>query len=195
MMRVEAFRRVGGYNAALIAGEEPELCLRLRRQGGMILRADADMTVHDMAMTSFGQWWNRSTRAGHAYAEGCAMYGRAPERYWWRETRSILFWGILVPLVVLGLIWPTRGLSLGLLGGYWLLYRRTYRYYAVQRSWPEADARLYARWIVLHKFPEAVGLLRYWIGRLCGKPNTLIEYRDRVRGGNGMVHLSSADKQ
>ena len=136
------------------------------------------MAVHDIAMTRFTQWWNRSTRAGAAYAEGYAMYGMGPERFRWRETCSIVFWGILVPLAVLGLAWPTRGLSLVLIGAYWLLYRHTYRQYAVQRSWPKDDARLYARWLVLHKFPMAVGFIRYWVGRLRGRSPALVEYRD-----------------
>jgi hypothetical protein len=64
-----------------------------------------------------------------------------------------------------------------LLAGYPLLYRRTCRYYTVQRGWPLANARLYAAWIVLAKFPHAAGLIRYWLGRLSGKRSPVIEYR------------------
>ena len=42
-----------GFNATLIAGEEPELCLRLRQKGWEIWRLDAEMTLHDAAMTKF----------------------------------------------------------------------------------------------------------------------------------------------
>ena len=42
-----------------------------------------------------------------------------------------------------------------LLGGYLPLYHQTRRYYTVQRGWPRANARLYAFWIVLAKFPQA----------------------------------------
>src|SRR5262249_30270274 len=38
MMRVPALRQVGGYRASLIAGEEPELCTRLRGAGWKVLR-------------------------------------------------------------------------------------------------------------------------------------------------------------
>src|SRR5271157_5418493 len=31
MMRVEAFRQLSGFNPSLIAGQKPELCIRLRR--------------------------------------------------------------------------------------------------------------------------------------------------------------------
>src|SRR5262245_32426939 len=33
MIRLDAFEEAGGFNPAVIAGEEPELCLRLRRNG------------------------------------------------------------------------------------------------------------------------------------------------------------------
>ena len=180
MMRVEAVRRVGGYDPAIIAAEDDELCLRIRRAGWKVVRLDAEMTLHDMAMARFGQWWRRSTRAGHAYAEGSAMYGHTPERHFVRETRSTIFWGIFLPMLILGLAWPTRGISLLLLAGYLVLYWRTRRYYITQRGWPPANAGLYAAWIVLAKFPQAVGLIQYWRGRLSGKRSQLIEYRGFV---------------
>ena len=112
------------------------------------------------------------------------MYGRSPERHFVRQTRSAIMLGIVVPLLVLGLAWPTRGLSLLLLACYWVSYHRTYRHYAVQRGWPAADARLSARWIVLAKFPHALGVIRYWLGRLSGQRSPVIEYRGSVPSGD-----------
>src|SRR5207248_7579001 len=80
MMRVKAVRATGGYRAALIAGEEPELCLRLREAGWKVLRLDAEMTLHDAAMTRFGQWWKRAVRAGHAFAEVSWLHRTSPQR-------------------------------------------------------------------------------------------------------------------
>ena len=136
VIRVEAFRRVNGYDPSIIAAEDDELCLRIRREGWLILRIDAEMTLHDMAMTRFGQWWMRSVRCGHAYAEGSARYGDAPDYHFVRETRSALFWGFLVPLLALGFAWPTRGVSLFLLGGYAALFWRTQRYYSRREVGP-----------------------------------------------------------
>jgi cellulose synthase/poly-beta-1,6-N-acetylglucosamine synthase-like glycosyltransferase len=177
MVRAEAFRAVGGFDPTIIAAEDDELCLRLRARGGTIVRLDAEMATHDMAMTRFAQWWRRSVRTGHAYAEGTALHGRTPERHFVRQTRSAVFWGLAVPALALGLAWPTRFLSLALLGGYLVLHRKTRRYYEVQRGWPRGDAGLYAAWIVLAKFPQALGLLRYWAGRLSGRRSGVIEHR------------------
>ena len=127
LVRASAFRAVGGYDPALIAGEEPELCVRLRKAGWKVERLDAEMTVHDAAMTRFGQWWRRSVRAGHAYAEGAAIHGAPPERHWVRESRSNWFWGLGLPAAAAASAWPTGGLSLALLGGYAALWHRVRR--------------------------------------------------------------------
>ena len=118
MMRVEAFRQVEGYRDDLVAGEEPELCVRLRAKGWRIWRLDAEMTLHDAAMTRFGQWWRRTMRAGFAYAEGVRLHGAPPERHWLRESRSAWAWGAVLPLSLIVLMvlfgpWAACG---------WLLY-------------------------------------------------------------------------
>ncbi len=100
LMRVAALQQAGGYRDTLIAGEEPELCLRMRARGWRIWRLDAEMTLHDAAMLRFGQWWRRSQRAGFAYAEGMRLHGATPERHWVREGVSALAWGAGLPLAV-----------------------------------------------------------------------------------------------
>jgi len=87
LIRMAALDAVGGYDPALIAGEEPEMCVRLRARGWRIRRLDAEMTLHDAAMTRFGQFWQRMRRSGHAYAEGAALHGAPPERHCVAETR------------------------------------------------------------------------------------------------------------
>lgn len=89
MIRGKAFDQVGRFNGAIIAGEEPELCLRLRRVGLKIMRLDEVMGWHDAAMTRFGQWWKRMKRGGHAYAEGAAMHGGSVDRYCVRDCMRI----------------------------------------------------------------------------------------------------------
>lgn len=97
LMRRAAVAGVGGYRDDLIAGEEPELCLRLIRAGWQVWRIDAEMTLHDAAMTRVAQWWRRTRRAGHAFAEGAHLHGAGPERHWVAETRRALIWGAGLP--------------------------------------------------------------------------------------------------
>jgi len=64
MMRADAFGQANGYRDDLIAGEEPEICVRLRAVGWKIWRLGEEMTLHDAVMTRFSQWWNRTKLSG-----------------------------------------------------------------------------------------------------------------------------------
>lgn len=176
MMRVEAFQQVGGFNPTLIAGEEPELCVRLRQKGWKIFRLDAEMTLHDAQITQFGQWWKRSLRAGHAYAEGAWLHGHEPERHWVKESRSIWLWGLFIPFLAIALALPTRGLSLLLLLGYPLLSYRIYRYMQ-PRGFAAKDTAFYAISCMLGKFPQVQGQLQFHLNRLLKRGNVLVEYK------------------
>ena len=175
LMRVAALREVGGYRASLIAGEEPELCLRLRAAGWGVLRADAEMTLHDAAMTHFGQWRRRAMRAGHAFAEVSWLHRSSPLRIWARETRSNWFWGLMLPALALALAYWTSGLSLLLLLVYPMLGLRIY----IRRR-READRKAavwYAAACVVGKFAQVVGQMTYHYHRLLSRPSPLIEYK------------------
>ncbi|MGG6240266.1 glycosyltransferase family 2 protein [Nodosilinea sp. AN01ver1] len=176
LARVEAIKAVGGYNPKMICGEEPEMCIRLRQKGWRIQRIDADMTLHDAAMTRFGQWWKRSIRGGWAVAEGKAMYGDSAEVYMVKEDKSGWLWGAIIPAVAVALAWPSRGVSLVLLLGYLVLGWRIYKYRRGQGDLP-GHARIYAFFCTLSKFPQALGQGRYWLNRWRNKPATLIEYK------------------
>ena len=175
MARAASFRAVGGFNPDIIAAEDDEFCLRLRRAGGKIVRLPVEMGNHDIAMTRFSQWWRRSVRTGHAYAEGAARHGRSEDRHFVPQLRGAILWGLALPAAALGLAWPTRGLSLGLLAGYPLLYHRIARYWR-RRGGTPADARLYAASCVIAKFPHAQGAVRYLYRRLARRPARIIEY-------------------
>jgi hypothetical protein len=176
LMRVSALRAAGGYREDLIAGEEPELCVRLRANGGRILRLAAEMTRHDAAMTRFGQWWTRNVRAGHAFAEVSRLHAQSPFGVWRREARSNWFWGLGLPVVAVVPAVFTWGLSLALLLGYPVLYWKIRRG-RVRRGDDRRTAGLYARYCVLSKFPQFAGQVRYWRNRLFGRRNRLIEYK------------------
>lgn len=167
LMRVAAFAQVGGYNPDLIAGEEPELCVRLRSAGWKVWRLDAEMTLHDAALDRFSQWWKRNKRAGHAYAEGMSMHGQAPEYHWVRETRSAVVWGAVVPLVaLLGVLFSPWSLVLLL-----ALPLQIIRLGLRDRNW------LRAVFVTLGKLPEAQGVLGYFWDRLRRVNTGLIEYK------------------
>ncbi len=168
LARMEALEEVGGFNPDLIAGEEPELCLRLRRKDWEIWRIDAEMTGHDAALTRFSQWWQRAKRAGYTYAEGAAMYGRAPERLNLRALKSALAWGLALPLaLLLGAVVLTPWL----LSGFALYPAQVGRLKIKSMGWAEAF------FLTLGKFPEAQGAVMYAWRRITRARAQLIEYK------------------
>jgi GT2 family glycosyltransferase len=176
LIRVEALQTVNGFDNSLICGEEPEMCLRMRRLGWRILWVDVPMTYHDMAMYRFSQWWKRMVREGWGIAEGFARYGQAQERYMARRYYSGWFWGLILPGLVLLLSWSTHALSLFLLLGYLFLALRIYTYRRQQGDSPK-NSRLYAQFITISKFPQVIGHLRYWLAQWQQKAPQIIEYK------------------
>jgi len=173
MVRVRAFEDAGRYRADLIAGEEPELCVRLRAAGWQVWRFDSEMALHDAAMTRFGQWWKRALRAGYAYAEGVYLHGASPERHWVRESRSAWAWGAVIPLVTLAAVWGWGAWGFALLAIYPLQ--------VVRLAWRGGRSARENWWraafLVLGKFPEVIGQMKFQYRRLTGMKQDLIEYK------------------
>jgi GT2 family glycosyltransferase len=172
LMRIAALVEAGGYRDSLIAGEEPELCVRLRARGHRIWRLDAEMTLHDAAMTRFGQWWRRSERAGHAFAEVSALHARSPYGIWAHETRRALLWAGAAPAAIA----LALAVSPAFLAALLLYPAQVARLYWRHRG-EGADALPRAALTVLAKFAEAKGALRYYLGRLGAGRRGLIEYK------------------
>jgi glycosyltransferase involved in cell wall biosynthesis len=175
MIRVEALQQAGGFNPRLIAGEEPELCVRLRQRQWKILRIKSEMTLHDAQMTKFNQWWNRTMRAGHAYAEGAWLHGKSAEKHWVKESKSIWFWGLILPFLAVGMTWLTQGKSLILLSAYPLLIYRIYS--RKKQSLNSQDALVYAFFCAIGKFAQIQGQIMFHSSRFLKKPTRLIEYK------------------
>ncbi|GAB4260112.1 MAG: hypothetical protein Kow0013_03370 [Pararhodobacter sp.] len=166
LMRFAAVKAVGGYRDDLIAGEEPELCLRLRKAGWRIWRIAAEMTWHDAQILRFGQWWKRTERAGHAFAEGSARFSTPEMPHWVAETKRLWVWGAVIPAVivvssvaspfavVLALVYPLQVLRLSRRMGLKAAFFST-----------------------LGKFAEALGAARFHLRRFSGGRSELIEYK------------------
>lgn len=115
LMRLGAYAAAGGFDPAMIAGEEPELCSRLRAGGWRIMRLDAPMTIHDAAMFRFGQWWKRAVRGGFGYAQAWRAT-RHRDALYRSDLRRMLVWAVLVPVACIAaallihsaliLVWP-----------------------------------------------------------------------------------------
>lgn len=188
MMRLQALAAVGGYQEALIAGEEPELCLRLRQAGGLIDRIDADMTRHDAAILRFSVWWMRTLRGGYGAMDVFTrLQGRVPadDLPFRHLTTSAISWTDRW-LILLGLSAATgfciagaSGASIGLLPplALWVLQalRIAWGVRARAESW--RDALQYGFFTMVGKWAQRLGQLRYRRDVRAGKIITIIEYK------------------
>lgn len=168
MVRVAAFRQVGGFDPRLIAGEDPEFSLRLGKSGWRLERLPLAMTRHDADMTRFGQWWQRTIRTGHCFAEIGAMH----PPHFQREIRRIWVYGLLLPVLALLGLFVSGWVVAAVLALYLLSYVKTLR---GLRGQPMAARQ--AGFLTLAKFPNLLGMLTFYRHRRKGAAMELIEYK------------------
>lgn len=177
LMRVAAVRDAGGYDPAVIAAEDDDLCVRMRLKGWAIRRIDRDMTLHDAAMTTAKQWWKRAERSGHAFAQVHQKHKDSAIPHFAREYRSVIAWGGIIPAILLVVSILTLGLGLVLFPlAYGYLAWRVARYMK-GRGLASAPAWKYGVHCALAKFPQLQGVTNYWRNRAAKRQSTIIEYK------------------
>ena len=183
LFRLSALRQANFFNPAIIAGEEPDLAMRLRVSGWRLHRIDVEMGLHDVDITRFVQWWTRTRRTGHAYAELACRHPHARDPNWPRTIRSIQVWGGVMPCVFIAaaslailvdprwwflaafvlLPWPVRALQIAL---------RTRR-----RGLSLKVAAAAGVLLMIGKIPQLMGYVEYHRNRLMGRASQLIEHK------------------
>lgn len=172
LVRVKALQEAGLYDGTLIAGEEPELCVRLREKGWSIWRLDAEMTLHDANVTAFRQWWRRTTRAGYAFAAVAARHWSSPAAIWKRSLLRSIGWGGALPIAIVcaSLLHPA---ALVLFGLYPVQVARLAR----RDGWNRIESWRFAFFDVLGKFAECWGAGKFFVNRLLRRRQHIIEYK------------------
>ncbi|SDD44372.1 Glycosyl transferase family 2 [Sphingomonas sp. YR710] len=183
LLRTDAVRAAGGYRTDMIAGEDPDLSIRLRAAGWRIACIDVDMTIHDAAILHFGQWWRRTARAGHAFAELVTRHPDGRLHDYHRNCRRAMIWGGMVPALAVTLLIETiitRSmlypimlglLALSLLGQ---IVRVAVR---EARTRTRRQAVQLSLFLMIGKYAEMAGMARFYWNRLRGRPSGLIEYK------------------
>lgn len=172
MVRVSVFKEINGFNPAVIAGEEPDMCFRIRKINWKIYRLDAEMTLHDANITKFSQWWRRCVRSGHAYAEGAFRYGNSKELFRVRECIRILVWAFVLPagtvlssiysvyFIFIILIYPIQFIRIG---------------FKTPKDSPIRWSNSF--YLLLSKFPEMQGMIKFLFNRIFNATSRIIEYK------------------
>ena len=198
LYRINAFAAAGGFDEALIAGEEPELCWRLRRAGHEIHRLGLDMTLHDAQLLRFRQWLRRMVRGGYGSLDvlrRCqARAGQGEDLPFANMVTSARRWTLgwggatLVLALVLALSWGWVGALLGLGAGLGLWLVQALRIARpARRLLPGWQALAYGGLTLLGKWAQILGQGRYLRDRRQGRAARLIEYK-----GAGAVASPSA---
>ena len=175
LIRTAVMSAVGGFNESLIAGEEPELCVRIRQAGHKIYRIDSDMTIHDANMHKISQWWKRAERAGYAYVQDFAIHGGAPQYLYRRDVIKIfIYGGLFFFAIAAGIFIDWKFLLL-------LLFYplQAFRIY-LKFDHPDhnrLERRAFSMSCGFAYLPQIFGVLRFLWRRLLGKQGTIIEYK------------------
>jgi GT2 family glycosyltransferase len=172
MVRSEAFARVGGFDARVIASEDEEFCLRVRKGGQRVLRLAQQMTSHDAAMVRFSQWWRRSVRSGHGFAQ----VGLRHRDHFAAERRRVWVFGLVLPMAALVGAAVSPWLLVPVLAAYGVSYRRTVKG-LMREGLGRGAAAHQGLFLVLSKFPNLIGLVTYYIRHIRGAPMRIIEYK------------------
>lgn len=200
MMRLTCFRDVGGFDPSVVAGEEPELCQRFRERGWTILRLPDEMALHDSAMLHFSQWWKRSVRSGYGAMDVATRFRRGKDGLFVKQIHNARMWGILLPVVITCLailaafvVGKWAALAVVIAGAaLWPLQAIRLALRVRQRVSRFSDAMAYGVLMVVGKWGNLLGQVRYRRDRSLGKNLRLIEYKPSTPG---LAHAASAGEQ
>jgi GT2 family glycosyltransferase len=172
MVRSHAFAEVGGFDERVIAAEDDEFCVRIRKADWKIQRLPVEMTLHDAAMSRFGQWWSRAVRSGHGFEQVGDMH---PE-YFTKERRRVWIYGAILPILALIGLVSSAWIFWTVVALYLLSYLRTVM--GLHRDglvWKEALS--HSVFLTLSKFPNFQGILTYKWRQFRGHKMNIIEYK------------------
>lgn len=180
MVRADAFFDLDGFNPQVIAAEDDEFCLRMRKAGLGIERLPLPMTRHDAAMTRFSEWWWRAVRAGHGFAQ----VGHLHPEHFRAERRRVWFYGLAVPLIALagsvltltGAVLPGLLVMIAAMTVYGLSWLRTVQG-LIRDGLPAREAMHHALYLSLSKFPNLIGMITYYRRLLQRRDMNIIEYK------------------
>jgi hypothetical protein len=187
MIRCEAFDQAGGFDPTVPAGEEPELCQRLTRQGWRILRLEQAMALHDLGMTRFAQWWNRMVRSGYGGLDVALRFGISK---FVRSSRRAWLWTGWLALTLGAGVGAAAGsgtcaaLAAVLVGG-WAAQVLRVALRTRRKGYPFATCAAYAGLVMISFLPQIVGQAMYFSDRMRKRAARLLEYKSARAPGGG----------
>jgi glycosyltransferase involved in cell wall biosynthesis len=184
MIRISSISAVNGFQDDLVAGEEPDLCLRMGRLGFVVQRIDCEMGFHDAAMYSIKNWWSRTKRSGYAYAEHVWRHGKSAIPSWRAQLLSIVFWPIALPIAILSLSMAMIGpiiwsIAIALIITSFIYFIQILRIaFRIRDSETDLGFTIIsASFLVFGKIPQFLGASRCWLNHLFQREQQIFEHR------------------
>jgi glycosyltransferase involved in cell wall biosynthesis len=167
LIRRKALEEVNGYDDELLAGEEPDMCKRMRALHYRIYRIDTLMTLHDLHIHTFRSYWIRCLRTGYAYASVSHRRPFDKNPLWKQESQHNLMKGGAFFLGLILLPWTWLPFFLWFIATCGLICVSAFK----TKSWSYA---LYAHF---QHIPMFIGQIAYWLDRMRFRKRSLIEYK------------------
>ena len=194
LIRRKALEKTGGYDEILVGGEDPELSRRIIRAGWEIIRLDALMTKHDLAMKTIKQYLRRSFRSGYGFAAVRSREAKAGTLFWKYDLLKIIIKGggflccSALSFLLLLFAHTTNAMFiieflLFTFGSTMLLSPRLFRIDKFMRedNLNRREAKRYAWHCSVVVLPQLFGIIRFYAGRLFNKP--LKNRRSKLKTG------------
>lgn len=180
LVRRAALAEVNGFDPTLKAGEEPEMCARLRARKWEIEHLDVAMTRHDLAVRTLRAYWLRCYRSGIAYAEVAHRMQRLGDGLWQKESARDFWHGVLYagfPLMLVLAFVTVPALGAGLLAAaVGVIVRTAWR----SRSKAAGNAGLSLQYAIhshLQKLPALAGQLAWKKAHASAQSLALVDYK------------------
>ncbi|WP_296494875.1 glycosyltransferase family A protein [Rhodoferax sp.] len=180
LVRRAALADVNGFDPTLNAGEEPEMCARLRAAQWEIEHIDVPMTLHDLAVTTFRAYWLRAYRSGIAYAEVAQRMKLRGDVLWQHEARrdfrhAVVF--ILAPFIWIAALWLSPHLALAMVALALLFVARTVRRCQWKAPGQWGLCACYALHAHFQKIPALFGQLKWRQAQARQAELALVDYK------------------
>jgi acetyltransferase-like isoleucine patch superfamily enzyme/glycosyltransferase involved in cell wall biosynthesis len=188
LVRRAALAQVDGFDPSLKAGEEPEMCARLRAAGWEIEHIDVPMTRHDLAISTLRAYWLRAYRSGIAYAEVAERMRLRGDVLWQKESHRDFQHGVLfmlAPFIFVMALWLRPWLAAVLLTLGFAYIART----ASRCKWKAPGQTMlcwqYAVHVHFQKIPALLGQLKWRKAHQAKTEIGLVDYKDAKPQGGG----------
>ena len=175
LMRTIRFAEIHGMNDTIAAGEEPEMCFRLRNQGWRLARLEQQMARHDVNILSFSQWWKRCVRSGQGALE---VYTKTNRQTFSKQIRRARMWTLGFPGIIVVLLFTTNFLPRV---EYILIPFSIFLLYPIQivrlscqgrsKGLNALEAVIYGSLMILGKWAEFYGQIIFYLKLLRHKKN------------------------